>query len=318
MALSKATRVQNALRGLPTDRPPVSFWHHFSGAEAQGEACAEAHLRYYRESGIDFIKIMSDGYFEYPLAEIREPADWYKLKPLGAGHPFIREQIRRAQLINEGVKGECPTFYNVFAPFSSIRFGTSDELVMRHIREAPEAIIYALDVIALDNALLAELVVSEGGCEGVYYCLQGGEENRFSTAEYRQLITPSDRQVLDRANHQGSAILHMCGWAGIRNRLEVWRDYPADAVNWAVYVEGLGLREGRDFFGGKTVLGGLDNREGGALASGSREEVEQAVAELVRDAGTLGLMVGADCSLPGHIDHERIAWAVEAVQKGLS
>lgn len=42
------------------------------------------------------------------------------------------------------------------------------------------------------------------------------------------------------------------------------------------------------------------------------------ILELVRESGARGLMVGADCSLPGHIDHKRIAWAVEAVQKALS
>ncbi|MGI5898532.1 MAG: hypothetical protein ACOX8S_01240 [Christensenellales bacterium] len=56
-------------------------------------------------------------------------------------------------------------FYNVFAPFPSIRFGTSDEFVMGSLREAPEALLHALDTIAQDR-----------------------------------------------------------GWAGIKNRLEVWKD----------------------------------------------------------------------------------------------
>ena len=44
-------------------------------------------------------------------------------------------------------------FYNVFAPFSSLRFGSEaigldDAQVMRHIREDKNAVMHALDVIA--------------------------------------------------------------------------------------------------------------------------------------------------------------------------
>ena len=37
-----------------------------------------------------------------------------------------------------------------------------------------------LDVIAQDNATLAELLITEAGCDGVYYCVQGGEVDRFT------------------------------------------------------------------------------------------------------------------------------------------
>lgn len=34
---------------------------------------------------------------------------------------------------------------------SSMRFGCSDEMLMAHLKEDPEAVMYALDVIAEDN-----------------------------------------------------------------------------------------------------------------------------------------------------------------------
>jgi uroporphyrinogen decarboxylase len=145
--------------------------------------------------------------------------------------------------------------------------------------------------------------------------LQGGEVNRFTYDEYRTLITPSDKYVLEHANQfSDNNMLHLCGWAGIKNRLECWQDYPAKAFNWAVYVEELGLKEGAEFFGGKTVLGGFDNTKEGLLYSGAKEDVETFTADLIKDSASTGLIIGADCSLSSDIDRQRISWVVEAAK----
>ena len=49
-------------------------------------------------------------------------------------------------------------------------------------------------------------------------------------------------------------ILHCCGWSGDKNRVEVWKNYKAAAVNWAVYVEDMDLNVGRDFFNTNCTL----------------------------------------------------------------
>lgn len=314
--MDRRLRVLNAFDNRPVDRVPVGFWFHFSGDEAAGQACIDAHLKYYRTIKPDLMKIMSDSYFPYPFQiDIKEASDWRKVKPLGPDHPFIREQVERAKGITSEIKDECCTFYNVFAPFSSMRFGTSDELVMKHLKEDPEAVMYALGVVAEDNAAIARQVITEGGCDGIYYCVQGGELNRFTHEEYREYITPSDTYVLEQANLcSENNILHCCGWAGDKNHLENWMDYPAKAVNWAVFVEGLGLKEGKRLFGGKAVLGGFDNRKTGPLYCGTKEEVQAAVRRVVEENGTLGVILGGDCTLPGDIDKERIRWVMDAVE----
>jgi uroporphyrinogen decarboxylase len=109
-------------------------------------------------------------------------------------------------------------------------------------------------------------------------------------------------------------MVHLCGWAGIKNRLECWQDYPAKAFNWAVYVEELGLKEGMDFFGGKAVLGGFDNTKSGVLFSGAQAEVEQFTANLIKETDIPGIILGADCSLSGDIDKQRISWVVETAR----
>ena len=254
--MDKRTRVLNAMNKKEVDHVPVGFWFHFSGEEAAGDACVQAHLNYYRETDLDFLKVMCDGYFAWPLPEIREAEDWNRVEPLPADHPFIREQVERAAAIVREIGKERCVFYNVFAPFSSFRFGSEaaglpDAVVMEHVRKDRNAVMRALDAIGQTNALLSELLITEAGCDGIYYCVQNGEYDRFLPEEYRKIVRPSDLYVLEHANRfSENNILHMCGWAGARNRLELWKDYPAKVMNWAVFVEGLSLEEGRFFFGG--------------------------------------------------------------------
>ena len=315
--MTKRERVIRAMQNQPVDRPPVGFWFHFSKEDSLGQRCVDAHLRYYNNVDVDIAKLMCDGYFDYPnpvAKAVKEPGDWYAMKPLGPDSEFIRGQVERAKAVKAGLKSDCLVLYNVFAPFSSIRFGTSDELVMRHLREDPKAIEYALDVIAQDNALLCEKLITEAGIDGVYYCVQGGEKNRFTPDEYRRYITPSDLKVLEHANRfSGYNVLHCCGWAGIPNNLEVWRDYPAAAINWACFIENMGLCEGKEFFGGKCVLGGFDNRATGLMYNGTREEIQEFTRELVQRSGSTGVMLCADCTLPATVDVNHIQWVVDAV-----
>ena len=215
--MDKRERVLACMNHLPVDRPPVGFWFHFREDQKLGQACVQAHLDYYNHVDVDMVKIMCDGYFDYPnpLAQsVKTASDWYHLKPLGKDHPFIREQVERAKQVKAGLKDNMCVFYNVFAPFSSIRFGTSDEMVMEHFRQDPKAIASALSVIAEDNSTLCELLLTEAGCDGVYYCVQGGEKDRMTGEEYRAYITPSDKAVLSHANKFSPYnILHCCGWA---------------------------------------------------------------------------------------------------------
>jgi len=314
--MDKKTRVLNAMNHRPVDRVPVGFWFHFVNEQGKGQACIDAHLDYYNTMDVDVVKVMCDSYFDYPVhPKITTAADWRRLEPLGKDHPFILEQVERARAVKAGLKEDHCIFYTVFAPFSSLRFGTSNELVMKQLREDPEAVLHALDVVAQDNALLAELLITQAGCDGIYYCVQGGEMDRFTYDQYRKLITPSDVHVLVHANRLSpDNILHCCGWAGIKNRVEVWKDYPAKAVNWAVFVEGMGLAEGKRFFGGKAVLGGFDNRKSGLLFNGTKADIEAATRELISRNGTNGFLIGADCTLPAEIAAARIEWVVNAAR----
>lgn len=320
--MNKRERVLNALAGKPVDHVPVGFWYHFQNEEASGLSCVKAHLKYYRQTDLDFVKIMCDGYFFYPFPEIHSADEWWNLKPLGKDHPFIREQVERAKKIVEQIGAERCVFYNVFAPFSSIRFTNGDEKIMEHLRANPQAVMHALDVIAQDNADLAEALIREAGCDGIYYCCQGGEYDRFTEEEYRKWIRPSDLYVLERANRfSDNNILHLCGFVGRQNRLKMWSEYPAKAVNWAVHVENVSLEEGRLLFGGRTCLGGFETHftldgtyRQGLMYDGTKEQIQEYTRNLILNFGKRGLILGGDCTFDARMDNKRLTWIVEAAR----
>lgn len=316
--MNKRDRVLNAMNLESVDHIPVGFWFHFQNDQGKGQACVQAHLDYYNVIDVDMVKIMSDSYFDYPnpLAKsASKPSDWYKMRPLGLDSPFISEQIERAKAVKAGLRDDMVVIYNVFAPFSYLRFGVGDELIMSHLQEDPEAILYALDVVAHDAALLSELLITQSGIDGIYYCVQGGEKSRFTTSEYRRLIGPSDEKVLNHANSFSKTnVLHCCGWSGIPNNMEVWQDYQAKTVNWACHIENMDLTAGKQFFNGRCVLGGFDNRPLSVLCSGNKKQVVEETRRLASIARK-GLILGADCTLPASINKDQIRWVVETVKE---
>ena len=79
--MNKKERLLNAFNNKPVDKVPAGFWFHFPEDMDIGQGCVDAHLEYYRSSDTDFMKIMCDGYFDYPneiIPRIKTASDWKK------------------------------------------------------------------------------------------------------------------------------------------------------------------------------------------------------------------------------------------------
>ncbi len=324
--MNKRERVLTVLEGGTPDRVPGSFWFHFSGEDTEGTRCIAAHLAYYRDCDLDFIKIMSDG-LNYPLrVRIARPEDWYNVKPLDRNDPFFTGTLDRCTRLNDALQGECCTFYNMFSPFNIIRErdifapealqGSNDATVMAHLKENEGAVRHAMDVIADDLAWLCENILEKTGVEGIYQSVQGAEVGRMTRSEYRRIVAPSELKIIERSNAvRDHNILHMCSWAGNRNHLLYWKDYPVRVKNWGIGIEGLSLTQAEGFFPeGTVLLGGLDNRRTHPLYAGSVEEIQACVRACVREMEGRPFILGADCTVPGDIDRSHIRAALEALR----
>ena len=317
--MNKRERVIAAFKGQETDHVPVCMWQHVPEKYwADDNLFAECQLNAYKNTDVDFVKLSGDRYFTWPspvLDRIEKAEDLYRLEPLGPNHPHIRGQIERTKKIVAGLKGECVALYLVFVPLSCLRLKIGYPKMMQLIRENPDAMKYACNVIAEDQKLLVNGIIREAGADGIFYSVQNGEVDRFTYEEYRDWVTPSDKAVLDYANSISDMnAIHFCAWEGTPNRLSVWEDYHAPVISWSRYMDIPDIREAKKHFG-CTVWGGFDNRPGTFLYTASREEIEKETANLIQQGGKQGYILGADCSIHDELQEERIRWVAEAARK---
>ena len=303
--MNKMQRMRAVLSGQTPDRVPASFWFHFPEAQAHGEESVKAHLAYYRQADLDFLKIMNE--HPYRVDEpIKSPADWRKLKPAPLESEFFQAQLDEIKMITDALGGDCLTTTTLFNPFASGNHA-SGKLVTEHLKADPESVHAGLAVIAESLAVFA-VACLEAGADGIYYSAQGGEADRFTEQEFINYIKPHDLTVLDAIDGKGELnLLHICR-DGIR--MHLYSNYPAHVVNWAATApHNIPLASGKKLFK-RPILGGLDNN--GVIVDGTLEEIEEAVHEVIRSFGPEGLILGADCTLPTGVDLANIQAAVSA------
>ncbi|MDR1636364.1 MAG: uroporphyrinogen decarboxylase, partial [Treponema sp.] len=290
MAIDKREWVSGVFHNEKAEQIPGGFWFHFTADEVLDgfehpqmfEQNMQGHLKYYREFQPDFVKIMSDGFFIYPSWEFREAeraADLRKIAPLGPRHPWIEKQVDLVKNLTAVFGKEVLSFYNIFSPATYFKFSrraskkAPEALLGDFIREDRDALVHALNTVAEDLAVLARRVIAEGGADGIYFSAQDQQDSRIGVEAREQIFAPADIRVLDAANKAvneaankaaaGAArplnILHICGYAGRRNDLGHFTEYPAQIINWAAAVEGVSLGEGKRLFGGRPVIGGFAN-----------------------------------------------------------
>lgn len=326
------------------EKIPLGFWYHFTEDEladcfmADGlvdrkiiEKNIEGQKRFFSDFQPDMIKIMTDGFFIYPNREFQEartPADLWKVKSIGADHPWIEEQAAYARTMVDLFGGEVMLFYNIFSPattFKFVRLGNRefrslnidpDSLLADFLIEDKEAALHALNVAAQDIAALAAGVV-QAGVDGIYLSAQNVGDPRIDGSLHSEALFPGDCRVLEaaksaRKNGGVYNILHVCGYAGHTNTLEHFIDYPAEVFNWAAAFENIPLRKGKKLFKDKPVIGGFDNTVDGLLYRGSREDIQAETRRILAESGRKGIMLGADCTLPRDINLRRLQWVREA------
>ena len=319
--MTKRERVCAVFHNEEVDHVPACFWWHFPSDLTEEEMVAR-HLSFYRETGEDMLKISSDGFFGWPAKALEPPYDvrkLYDIEHIPADHPFIRTQVERAKTITKILDKEAVTIYTTFNPLSLLRIQVGWDQMMAWMREDPKAVMHACDVIADDHIALMDALLEEGGVDGFLYSVQNAELTRFTAEEYESWVRPSEWRELTHLHDVSEyVVMHCCGWdadeAGTSNRMENWKDYPANLISWASYVDRMTIPEIRSFFRGLPAWGGFDNRAGCLLQTGTEQEIKAEAARLIRLGGKKGYMLGPDCSLQ-NIGTQKVRWVVEAARE---
>jgi uroporphyrinogen decarboxylase len=325
--MTNKERLLNAFNNRPVDRVPVGFWFHFLPHDAMDGALEKPELGQMNINGHkafidafhpDFVKVMSDGYFHYPIGkreDFRSPADLKKIQVYDEKHPWIKAQ---AELVKSVVSLQKDTayFYNVFSPAGTLQKFLGDETFCAFLAQEPETVSKALNDISLGLLVLAEQIIRIGGADGVYYSVSNPNAEKISDDNYLKYIAPSEMLFLSGVEKiSENNILHICGYHGKRNNLALYKDYPAKSVNWAVNVENVSLAEGKKLFDGRAVIGGFANPPESLIHIGSREEVSAFTHKIIEEAGNIGVIIGADCTIPGDTPLEHLEWVRQAANQ---
>ena len=318
--MTKKQRVLAVLRGEKPDHTPVGFSLHFPADQNAGEAGVQAHLEFFRETDTDLIKIMNENLVP-AQGTIQRPEDWNCIAPINRETPFIKRQLDFTKAILNQYSGDgysLGTLHGITA--SSIHpieqtygYDGSRELLLAHLRENEAPVLEAMKRIA-DGMCELAWGYKEAGVDGIYYAALGGETRWFTGEEFSRWIEPFDRLILSEIRKAGAGVfLHICK-DGLQ--MERYRDYGelCDVVNWGVYEAPLSMEDGQKLFPGKVLMGGLPNRSG-VMVEGSREQLVQEAQRLIRQFGPNGFILGADCTLPTELLHERVRWLAEAARE---
>lgn len=309
--MNKVERVKAVMNNKIPDKVPAGFWFHYK-PEYTVEEMAEAHLKLYRETDMDIIKIMQD--YMYPVrGEIHSQEDWYKIEVLGTDSEEFQKLAAVIRKIKAQVQDEVMLFQTMFGPFKAASIAFGDEILMKYSKEAPEAVAAGIQRIS-DVLLEWAKGFLMAGADGIYYSAQFGEIGRFEKAQWEMLVKPYDLQILSAAENMENKynILHICGEPEYKFKAHVdWFEaYPADFVNWSVKDNSFTLEQGKNLFK-KPVLGGLNNK--GNILKGPETAIEQEVREVLDTFGSTSMMIGADCTIQGeNIRLDYIRKAVEA------
>lgn len=323
---TKRELVSKVFRNEKAERVPVGFWFHFLEGQEFNNGLSDpdvlkknlaGHKKFAEDFDPDFVKIMTDGFFNLPIdySNVKTLEDLKNIKPIANDHPFFEKNIELVKGVREIFGEDRLLFFNVFSPFNQLIGGLSSpgsrdgvDKLAAFLEQDAAAVAAALDVIADNLIALISEIVKPGLADGIY--LSVNNPNRRVPAQiYSTFVSPGEKKILEAAQKLAQDnILHICGYAGNKNILSVYKDYPANVINWAVTAEELSLKDGKEYFGGKAVIGGFDNVKEGLLYSGSREDIEKYVEELLQGIGTTGVVIGADCTVPSDIDIERLKW----------
>lgn len=305
-----------------------SIWHHFLTADEQIYGYQDdaiiakniaAQQQFFIKNQPDFVKIMSDAFLLHPAileTEINQVEDFNKIESLGPNHPWITKQVAAIKQIVASYDNQIAAIYNIFAPayYFRLKFDMVDNdrtKFPRLVEENPYLFSLALDKIYADIATLIDQLFIEAQIDGIYLCVQSVQSPTFNAENYRKYIEPTQIALLNQANtYSKYNVLHICGFEGRTNHLQHFAHYPVKAINWASCVEHVSLAEGKLLFPNKGIIGGFDNTTSGILYQGNKSAIEQATHSLIAQNGKLGLLLGADCSVPADIDFTHIKYVV--------
>ncbi len=287
--LGAKERVNRALRGAETDRPPFTFWYHFGLEKYPFERHVNATLEFHRKFRTDLVKVMSD--YAYP----KPKGKWYELKV--EGNPFP-EQIKALEAIHDGLAGRAHFVETIFNSWTVAEKLSSKEEVLRMKDENPRRLLAALEMIAESQTHHARKAV-EAGASGIFLAVANAQEGVLSRADYAKFSEPFDRLILKAVDYAPLNTLHLHGEKVYMDLF--YSDWPVAAINYSAHATGVGIGELRQRFSG-LIMAGIDEVKYRTLADAVLKKQWQAAQE----AAGKRFLLSPGCSVPNETTDEEM------------
>ena len=310
---NKRERMLQWLDGKPEPNyTPAAFFLHFGDPYKNGPAAATRHLEFFRQTGMDFVKIQFEQLYERQDF-LQKPADWSKLtlRKLDFYEPLlvtVRELVK-------AVKKDSLVLMTLYSPFMCAGHCATSPVLLRHLEENPEAVKKGLEILTESQLLFVRACIREG-IDGFYMSTQGSEAKRFSSPKiFANYVKPFDLVSMKEIQKACAFnILHVCDYVAPYSNYDAVCDYPGHVINCntklidkEIPAPDIAKAFKRPF------MGGMDRH--GILATGSPMQVEAEIKRVVKNAPRQ-FILGADCTVEGNTDWTRLRHAISVAHQG--
>jgi uroporphyrinogen decarboxylase len=318
-SMTKRERVHAALHGEEVDRVPVAAWRHFPGHDYTAEAQVESFITFQEKYDWDFMKLMFRNSFPLEdwggtVKEIQEPYgyylpekyaigstdEWQTLEVLDPRQGTLNEMVEVVRSVAEKMQNDLYKLATVFCPLMTARQLAGDEQLLRDLRENPQVLHGALEVITETTMRFQEALL-RNGADGVFFATKSNTPDFMSREEYSEFGHPYNLKVLAALEDRSRfTMLHVCQ----KNpRFDEFADYPVHAINWDDRITPPSLAEAKSKTD-KCLIGGIDKE--GTLRNGTATDVEQQVQDAIDSAGKTKLIVGPGCGIPVDVSDKNL------------
>ncbi len=290
--MNKIERIDAVLAGHAPDRPPVSLWYHFGLQHAGGQGFARASLEFFDSYDFDFLKVMNDYFYPAPAGvdTVRGPEELGRFRRFDPLDTIWGEQLRALEAIRAALVNRAYFIDTVFDPWQSLRRGLAGEQMDRLMKQYPEALMEALEMVTANLIAYCRESLRRGAA-GIFLSIAAGDDI-LSREAFLTFVKPYAAKLLDAIADEGpmnTAHIH-----GERLFFDDILDLPAPIFNWWDRgPRGPGLAEIR----GRTdacLMGGIDQT---LVARRSRRFLRTHVQEGIAAGGARRFFLANGCTI---------------------
>ena len=167
--MKKEERVRAAVCSEEVDRIPISLWPHHTDVDQDPVKLAEAQFKLYRETDLDFVKLMPYGLYavedygvkvekygkpdQWPKVVedfIQKEEDWNRIGPLkvtegnyGKQLLYVKELLKRM----EAAQDPAPVIQTIFSPLTNLFKLIGEKKLFQSMEQCPDKVHQALQSI---------------------------------------------------------------------------------------------------------------------------------------------------------------------------